>query len=106
MSQEEEEDAPFHVLMASTRPLQELLVKNDALRNDYLVRRHKLLNEGISQKNWSAALQEKRAIMECCELAAERNEFHEEQIGGFCLAKGKEQDFVRLAAMHCHTSAS
>jgi len=37
MSQEEEEDVPFHVLMASERPLQELLVKNDALRNDYLV---------------------------------------------------------------------
>lgn len=94
------EEAPFHVLMASERPTQELLVRNDAVKNDYLSRRFKTLHKGEAQENiWSAALPSERALIECCQLSGEG------QVGG-ALAKGKEREFVRLVALHCHTAAT
>ena len=105
MASNEKEEAPFHVLMASSRPTQELLVRNDALQKDYLARRYKALNEGKMEINiWSAVLPVERAMIECCELGVEEEQ--QEAVIGGCLKMGKERDFVRILALHCHTAAT
>ena len=42
--EEENDEAPFHVLMSSKRPLPELLVKDDLLQRDYLAKRFQILH--------------------------------------------------------------
>ena len=97
--EEEKDEAPFHVLMSSKRPLPELLVKDDLVQRDYLAKRFQIIHEGDEESNmWSAALPVERAMIECCQL-------NNGDIRA-SLQRGKEQEFCRLLAMHCHTAAT
>ena len=97
--EEKDEAAPFHVLMAWTRPIEELLVKDDSIQQDYLAKRFQAVRSGEKEANmWSAVLPIERAMVECCQL-------HNGEIRA-SLQRGKEQDFCRLLAMHCHTAAT
>ena len=95
---------PFHILMASSSPAQEILVRDPRLRNDYLARRFRCLSDGEAEKDvWSAASSVERALVDCCDLGVDNDE---EYSTSGCLTKGKEGLFVRLLALHCDTAAT
>jgi hypothetical protein len=107
-----EEEAPFHILMSTERPLQEMLARDDCVQNDYLTRRFRCLhgggggggNGGSSQQQdvWSAATPLERALTECCELGRQ-NDGNDSTVLRGALVRGKEGSFVSLLALHCHT---
>jgi hypothetical protein len=101
------EEAPFHVLMSSARPLQEMMLRDDRMQNDYLARRFRCWkSDGETEKDiWSAATPLERALTECCELG-EDDDHEAESIVQGALVKGKEGVFLRLLALHCHTAAT
>jgi hypothetical protein len=98
--EEKDEAAPFHVLMmACKRPIEELLVRDDLIQRDYLAKRFQIVHSGEKEVNmWSAVLPIERAMIECCQL-------NDGEIRA-SLQRGKELDFCRLLAMHCHTAAT
>lgn len=97
------EEAPFHILMSTERPLQEMLVRDDRVQNDYLTRRFRCLHGGASQQQdvWSAATPLERALTECCELG--QNDGNDSTVLRGALLRGKEGSFVSLLALYCHT---
>ena len=100
------EEAPFHILMSSARPLHEMLLRNDRLQNDYLARRFQCWKDGETEQDiWSAASPLERALTECCELGENDDDEAETLVRG-ALVKGKEGVFVRLLALHCHNAAT
>jgi hypothetical protein len=99
-------NAPFHVLMSSRQPQQELL-KHPSLQKDYLARRYLALHGDKPQQDiWSAVLSAERAMMECCEVNQKRaDETLEEIVVDGALMRSKELSFVALLARSCHSPA-
>mmetsp|Transcript_31488 Transcript_31488/g.46455 ORF Transcript_31488/g.46455 Transcript_31488/m.46455 type:complete len:431 (+) Transcript_31488:77-1369(+) len=105
MTSTPDNDRPFHVLMSSSHPHQELL-KDRRLQSDYIARRFDALEGGRVQDDvWTAVSAIERALVECCELEEEDEEDDDSIdnviINGALMTK-KVIPFVELMARHCY----
>lgn len=101
-----DDERPFHVLMASSHPQQEVL-KDRRLQSDYIARRfHALEGEKVQHDVWTAVSTIERALVECCELDEEDDGDEEESVDEIvvngALMMKKVIPFVELMAKHCY----